>query len=78
VAIVYLSEQKTLTLPEVLYFIITCTAATLAAGWVYVREGWILAVVTFTVVWGPCVRFFFTGGFGRLLHFCFTPYDRKD
>lgn len=47
-----------MTLIELLYFIITTNLALFAARWVYFREGWTLAIITFAWAWGLCLRFF--------------------
>ena len=67
-----------MTLIELIYFVVVTDGAFFAAHWVYRREGLILAIVTFAVLWGLCVRFFFTGGFYRLVDLIFRRSDLKD
>ena len=67
-----------MTLIELIYFIVVTGGAFFAARWVYRHEGWLSAIVTFAVVWGLCIRFFFTGGFYRLVGFVFRRSDLKD
>ncbi len=67
-----------MTLIELLYFVFVTFGATLVAQWVYRREGWVWAVIVFAVVLGFCIRFFFTGGFYRLMGFIFRRSDLKD
>ncbi|HYU46337.1 MAG TPA: hypothetical protein VEK84_09190 [Terriglobales bacterium] len=67
-----------MTLIELLYFVFVTLGASLAAQWVYRREGWVLAVIAFSVVLGLCIRFFFTGGFYRVIGFIFRRPDLKD
>jgi hypothetical protein len=71
-------SEEIMALIELIYFVITANLAALAARWVYLREGWILAILTFILVWGPCIRFFFTGGFRRLVVFLSKPSNSKD
>lgn len=67
-----------MTFIELLYFVVTSNLAFFAARWVYFRKGWLLAIITFALVWGPCLRFFFTGGFGRLVGLFVRPSKTKD
>ena len=67
-----------MTLIELIYFVVVTDGAFFAARWVYRREGLILEIVTFSALWGPCMRFFFTGGFSRLVGFIFRRADLKD
>jgi putative effector of murein hydrolase LrgA (UPF0299 family) len=64
------------TLIELLYFVFVSFGAGLAAQWVYRREGWVWAVIVFVVVVGLCIRFFFTGGFYRVIGFIFRRTDK--
>lgn len=64
-----------MTLIELLYFVFVTLGASLAAQWVYRREGWVWAVIAFAVVLGSCIRFFFTGGFYRVMRFIFRLKD---
>ena len=77
-----------MTLIEFLYLTVVNLGAFIAARWVYRHEGWILAIATFALVWGLCIRFFFTGGsetlakvgflLYRLWGFIFRQSDLKD
>jgi hypothetical protein len=67
-----------MTLIEIIYFVVVTFGASFAASWVYYRKGLILAIVTFAVPWGLCIRFFFTGGFSRLVVLIFKRADLKD
>ncbi len=63
-----------MTLIELIYFIVVIDGAFFAARWVYSHEGWIWAIVTFAVVCGLCIRWFFTGGSERLAKVGFLLY----
>jgi hypothetical protein len=67
-----------MTLIELLYFIVSSNVAFYAARWVYFRGGWIWAIVAFAFLWGPCLWFFFSGRFGRLLEFLARRSKSKD
>jgi hypothetical protein len=64
-----------MTLIELLYFVFVTLGATLAAQWVYRREGSVWAVVAFAIVLGAFVWFFFSGLFWRVMGFIFRLKD---
>ncbi len=69
---------QAVTFLELLYFVVTCTIAFYAARWGYLREGWMLAIITFAFVWELFLWFFFTGRFSRLVGFFLRPPKAKD
>jgi hypothetical protein len=56
-----------MTLIELIYFVVTGDSAFFLARWVYFQVGLVLAVFTFLFLWIPCIRFFFTGRFTKLI-----------
>ncbi len=67
-----------MTFIELLYFVVLGNLAFSAARWVCFREGWLLAILTFIFVFGPCLYFFFTGGLDKLVGLFKRPSKAKD